>query len=70
MSKIELEQFVKVQGQTRKDYSTDVAINNDTQATTNKSLQDTTLDVLDTQMDNASYNIGIVKQDDVNNFLI
>ena len=44
----------------------DVAINNDTQATTNKSLQDTTLDVLDTQMDNASYNIGIVKQDDVN----
>tara|TARA_B100000212_G_scaffold25786_1_gene17139 strand:+ start:14883 stop:15935 length:1053 start_codon:yes stop_codon:yes gene_type:complete len=29
VSKIELEQFVKVQGQARKDYSTDVAINND-----------------------------------------
>ena len=29
MSKIELEQFVKIPGQARKDYSTDVAINND-----------------------------------------
>ncbi len=44
----------------------EVAINNDTQATSNKALQDTTLDVLDTQLENSAYNIGIVKQDDVN----
>ena len=44
----------------------DVAINNDIQATTNKALQDATLDVLDTQLDNAAYNTGIIQQSDVN----
>ena len=44
----------------------EVAINNDTQATSNKALQDTTLDVLGTQLQNSAYNIGIVQQDDVN----
>jgi uncharacterized membrane protein YgcG len=44
----------------------EVAINNDSQATTNRGLQDTTLDVLGSQLDNSAYNIGIVQQDDVN----